>query len=295
MIRRKIKFNSKEDWLNLRRAYIGASEVSILNKTNLYSTPLDLYNKKTLGVEAEETERMRWGNILENAIAREWAERNGRKVRKSNYLYVADDTLAATIDRLDDLGRVIEIKNTSSFAFNNAKLIDGVPAMYYDQMQAQMLCLGVTEGVYVALINNGQLYDVNVSLNYDYAMELLKLAKDFIENNIRKNIPPAELPTEKPQEITEESIEGSEEDFQKFERIKTLESAIKQLNDEKTAIVDSIKQKIGNKKELIYAGRKLFYYNQYYQFNSQQFKKDNPELYDSYKTQLVIKFNIGKE
>ena len=294
MIRRKIKFNSKEEWLNLRRAYIGASEVSILNKTNLYSTPLDLYNKKTLGVEAEENERMRWGNILEDAIAREWAERNGRKVRKSNFLYVVDFALAATIDRLDDLGRIIEIKNTSSFAFNNAKLINGVPAMYYDQMQAQMLCLGKTEGVYVALINNGQLYDVNVELDFEYAKGLLKLAKEFIENHIRKNIPP-ELPTEEPQEITEESMEGSEEDFQKFERIKTLELAIKQLNDEKTAIVDSIKQKIGNKKELIYAGRKLFYYNQYYQFNSQQFKKENPELYETYKNQLVIKFNIGKE
>ena len=294
MIRRKIKFNSKEEWLNLRRAYIGASEVSILNKTNLYSTPLDLYNKKILGVEAEETERMRWGNILEDAIAREWAERNGRKVRKSNFLYVVDFALAATIDRLDDLGRIIEIKNTSSFAFNNAKLINGVPAMYYDQMQAQMLCLGKTEGVYVALINNGQLYDVNVELDFEYAKGLLKLAKEFIENHIRKNIPP-ELPTEELQEITEESMEGSEEDFQKFERIKTLELAIKQLNDEKTAIVDSIKQKIGNKKELIYAGRKLFYYNQYYQFNSQQFKKENPELYETYKNQLVIKFNIGKE
>ena len=294
MIRRKIKFNSKEEWLNLRRAYVGASEISILNKTNHFSNPLDLYNKKIFGVEAEENERMRWGNILEDAIAREWAERNGRKVRKSNFLYVVDDALAATIDRLDDLGRIIEIKNTSSFAFNNAKLINGVPAMYYDQMQAQMLCLGKTEGVYVALINNGQLYDVNVELDFEYAKGLLKLAKEFIENHIRKNIPP-ELPTEEPQEITEESMEGSEEDFQKFERIKTLELAIKQLNDEKTAIVDSIKQKIGNKKELIYAGRKLFYYNQYYQFNSQQFKKENPELYETYKNQLVIKFNIGKE
>ena len=252
MIRRKIKFNSKEEWLNLRRAYVGASEISILNKTNHFSNPLDLYNKKIFGVEAEENERMRWGNILEDAIAREWAERNGRKVRKSNFLYVADFALA------------------------------------------QMLCLGVTEGVYVALINNGQLYDVNVELDFEYAKGLLKLAKEFIENHIRKNIPP-ELPTEEPQEITEESMEGSEEDFQKFERIKTLELAIKQLNDEKTAIVDSIKQKIGNKKELIYAGRKLFYYNQYYQFNSQQFKKENPELYETYKNQLVIKFNIGKE
>lgn len=295
MKRRKIKFNSHEEWLNLRKQFIGASEVSILTGNNTYQTAVDLYNRKVNNVETPVNERMRWGNILEDAIAREWANRNARKIRKSNFLYIYGDFLAATIDRLDDMGRIVEIKNMSSFAFNNSKLIKGVPAMYYDQMQAQMLCVNAEQGVFVALINNGELYDMNVEFDYDYAANILLKVEDFVKNHWLKNIPP-ELPSvEKPQELIEEFVEGTEEDLKIFERIKTLEAAIKQLTEEKSALVDSVKQKLGSNKELVYAGRKLFYYNQYYQFNSQLFKKENPELYETYKNQLVIKFNIGRE
>lgn len=72
--------------VQVRRSGIGGSDIAKIVGQSRWGGPMDVYLEK-IGASAPlvETERMRWGNLLEDAVAREYAhKRKGYKVRKSN-------------------------------------------------------------------------------------------------------------------------------------------------------------------------------------------------------------------
>lgn len=297
-MRTKRKFNTKEEWLKLRREYIGASEVAILTGHNPYRTPLDLYLDKVDGLEQPITERMQWGNILEDAIAREWANRNNTKVSKSNFLYVYKGIIAATIDRFSNINEekiIVEIKNMSDYAFRSYPQINGIPEIYYIQIQAQLLCTGLNKAYFVALINNGELYEASTEADLE-TQELIYLkAKEFYQNNILKRIPPQILSADiKSADIEDQTIDGNEEDYKIFEEYKIISGAISDLEKKKKEIQNKMKERLGTNKAVIYNGNKLFWWDKSVLFNSKEFQKDNPELYEKYKTNVILKLSTAR-
>lgn len=293
--RKKIPIISRESWLSERRKFIGASEVSVLLGLNKWQTKLDLYLNKVEGLETPENDRMYWGRQFEDAISKGWAEKSGRKIRKTNFLYVYNDTVAATLDRISG-DEVIEIKNMSDYAFNNSEKINGIPNYYYAQVQAQLLASGYNKARFVALINNGELYEQELESDESFQQQIWEESRKFIkEHIIPKNPPKIEnLKKESSIELSEDVIEGSESHYMLFERISLLNKAIKQLQDEKDELLDAVKEELQNKSAIVYNGNKLFWYSKYQNFNSGEFKKDNPELYEKYKTLEVIKLNIAR-
>ncbi len=298
IIKEKIKFNSKEEWLQLRRNYIGASEVAILTGHNPYRTPLDLYLDKVEGFEQPISERMQWGNILEDAIAREWANRNQTKVTKSNFLYIYRGVLAATIDRfakVDNETVIVEIKNMSDYAFRSYPQINGIPEIYYIQIQAQLLCTGVNKAYFVALINNGELYEATTSTDMEVQDMIIINAKSFYENHIIKKVPPKISSKEiKHSDLEESYVDGNEEDYKIFEEYKILSGAISDLEKKRKDLQEKMKERLGTNKAVIYNGNKLFWWDKSVLFNSKEFQKDNPELYEKYKTNVILKLSTAR-
>jgi putative phage-type endonuclease len=196
-----LKFSNREDWLELRANDVTATEVSALFGVSPYMSKYQLWHqKKTKTVEGvEETERMKWGTRLEDAIAkgiREDLGLGGSKVDR----YYRDTVLKAGASPdwqlLDNDGdvHVLEIKNVDGFAFKRGwKILDDgevvAPLHIELQLQQQMMLMNCRSGVIGALVggNNVQI------LRREANGELIDAIKKKIQNfwaSIEANEPP---------------------------------------------------------------------------------------------------------
>jgi putative phage-type endonuclease len=78
---------SRDEWLRIRQLGIGSSDAAPAIGLSPYKCPLSLWLEKTGRKEPEdlsEKEPVIWGTILEPILARVYAERTGRKVRRVN-------------------------------------------------------------------------------------------------------------------------------------------------------------------------------------------------------------------
>ena len=85
------KTMSREDWLDVRKQGIGASDAAAAVGVSPYQSPLELWLVKT-GRDGDmpkvdpndESSPMYWGNVLEPIVAQHYSRRTGYKVRKVN-------------------------------------------------------------------------------------------------------------------------------------------------------------------------------------------------------------------
>jgi putative phage-type endonuclease len=93
---------SRDEWLAARRTGIGGSDIAAILGLSPWRTPLDVYRDKVEGTQQTETEAMRWGRLLEDVIAREYAARAGVRIQRINTLIRARDRewAIATLDRV---------------------------------------------------------------------------------------------------------------------------------------------------------------------------------------------------
>lgn len=73
----------REQWLAARREGITATDVVEIVGLSRYGDPISVYLDKRLGEDDRDPgEAARWGRLLEDQVAREWARRAGRQVRR---------------------------------------------------------------------------------------------------------------------------------------------------------------------------------------------------------------------
>ena len=134
---------SRAEWLETRRRGIGGSEAAAVCGVNPHRSALSVYLDK-LGELPEEDagERAYWGTVLEDVVARHYAEVNDAKVRRVNYIMIdpARPYMLANLDRevlKDGLRFGYEGKTTDA---RNAAQWDGeaVPVIYVYQVQHYM-------------------------------------------------------------------------------------------------------------------------------------------------------------
>ena len=79
----------KQEWLMERKNYIGGSDLGAIAGLNPYRTALDVYLDKTSDDITEETSpAMRWGNFLEDVVAKAYSEDTGYDVEiEPNTIY----------------------------------------------------------------------------------------------------------------------------------------------------------------------------------------------------------------
>ena len=102
-----------------RRTFIGGSDAPVILGVSKWKTPFRLWQEK-VGLIApddlSDNERVHFGTVLEDIVAREFAERTGKKVRRVNDRIQKKDEpfLVAQIDRRVVGGGILECKTTDA-------------------------------------------------------------------------------------------------------------------------------------------------------------------------------------
>jgi len=80
---------NKQEWLRERKNYLGGTDLAAVCGLSPYRTALDVYLDKTSDDITEETSpAMRWGNLLEDVVAKAYSEDTGYDVEiEPNTIY----------------------------------------------------------------------------------------------------------------------------------------------------------------------------------------------------------------
>jgi len=73
---------SHREWLEVRKQGIGGSDISALAGCNPWKSAIHVFLEKTGRFEVEPNEKMKWGNILEDPVAREYSDSQEVKVQR---------------------------------------------------------------------------------------------------------------------------------------------------------------------------------------------------------------------
>ena len=156
----------REEWLRERRTAIGSSDAAAVCGRSPWKTAYEVWlDKLGLVPDLPPSEPMRWGLKLESVIAEAYEEHTGTTltapgmVRSDNHRW-----MAATIDRVRDDGRIVELKSASAYdakAWGPAGS-DDIPEHYLIQVQHQLAVTGADIADVAALIggNDFRVYTV---------------------------------------------------------------------------------------------------------------------------------------
>lgn len=152
---------NKEHWLELRTNDVTSTDVAAIFGISPYLTSFELWHRKKdkLIVSIEESERMRWGNRLETAIATGIAEDNSWKVAPLKcYIRDPDARIGSSFDFSieGDPSGILEIKNVDARAFKNGWVLEGdtleAPPHIELQVQHQLAISGKSFAYIGALV-----------------------------------------------------------------------------------------------------------------------------------------------
>lgn len=158
---------ARDAWLQERMLGIGGSDAAAAIGLSRFKTACQLYLEKRGELEPEnldDVEYVRFGNLMEEIIAREYARRNEVKVRRRNQIvsHPKHPWMRASVDRLVEGRRVgLECKNVDAMAFRFGEWgepgTDEVPEEYLLQCQHYMAVLGYPEWHLAACVGGNRL------------------------------------------------------------------------------------------------------------------------------------------
>lgn len=189
----KVTTHSHEEWLALRKQYIGGSDAAAVVGLNAYSSPYALWAEKTGRTPAFEGNlATEVGTFLEDFAASKFAEITGKKVRRVNQSFLNDQYpwAIANIDRDivgEDAG--LEIKTTDSL--NLKKFKNGeYPSNYYVQCMHYMAVTGKKKWYLAVLIGNRDFRIFEIERDEEEIRALMTAEKHFFEH-VKNGTPPA--------------------------------------------------------------------------------------------------------
>jgi len=148
-------YSTRQQWLNARPTYIGASEAAAIMGRGRYGSPFSVWKSKTYPSKGrgKTTIRLRKGLVMEQLAAElyvEWAHRKGLPLRlhdPGQYTILRHPEypfIGATLDRIAETREYmidVEFKDTHQFMLG--EWANGIPLQFQVQLQHQMLCSGL--------------------------------------------------------------------------------------------------------------------------------------------------------
>lgn len=187
---------NKQEWLRERKNYLGGTDLAAICGLSPYRTALDVYLDKTSDdIEENTNSAMHWGTLLEDVVAKEYAEVTGQTIGiEPNTIYHPSiKFLAANIDRwVGDKKYVLECKTAG---FTKTKEwgdsgTDQIPESYLVQVSYYGAICDVPK-VDIAVLIGGQDFRIyTYERNKDLEEKLIKIACNFWHNHIEKRVPP---------------------------------------------------------------------------------------------------------
>lgn len=190
----------KPEWLRERKNYLGGTDLAAICGLNPYRTALDVYLDKTSDDISEDTNAaMRWGTLLEDIIAKEYAQVTGYDIEiEPNTIYHPEHKfLGANIDRWVDrwVNNGTHILECKTAGFTKAKDwgdsgTDQIPESYLIQV-AYYAAICAVPKVDIAVLIGGQDFRIyTYNKNKDLEDKIIKIGVNFWYNHIEKGIPP---------------------------------------------------------------------------------------------------------
>ena len=280
----------RAQWLEERRSGIGGSDVAPMLGLSPWKTPFALWQDKTgraVEVEPDEAqrERMHFGTVLEDVVAREHAARTGQRVQRvTSMLRHPDVPIAlANLDRaiVEDGSRarwdqaagrvlgargILECKTAHALAQNSADWgepgTDQVPAYYWMQVQWY---LGIARLPYadLACLFGGQRF-VIYTIASDAAIfsDLLSEADRWWRAHVVADVPPQPRTEDEARALWRSHVAGRSKivDVAVADAVHELaevKSQIKALEEREQALRDRVLPAFGDAESIEYMGRRL--------------------------------------
>lgn len=189
-----IPFDSHDEWLTIRRNYIGGSDAGAVVGMNEWSSPLSVWADKTGSAPAfSGNVSTRVGAYLEDLVAKLFMEETGKTVQRLKFTIVnpAYPFACANIDR-EVVGEdaLLEIKTTGSIGviqkFRNGEF----PDQWYAQVTHYMAVTGVKKAYLAALESNRELHIFELDRDEDEIKALMDAERYFWENYVKTMTPP---------------------------------------------------------------------------------------------------------
>ncbi|MBE6993385.1 MAG: hypothetical protein E7423_01885 [Ruminococcaceae bacterium] len=252
----EIGYGSHEEWLEIRRGYIGGSEAGAVLGLDEYKSPLTLWAEKTGRVPpfaGNLTTTV--GSYLEELVAKLWCDETGKKVRRKNRVLVNDayPFACADVDRLV-VGEkaLLEIKTTNSLPVMKRVRGGDYPEKWYCQMVHYLAVTGLERAYLAVLVNCRELLTFTLERDEGEIAALMQAEEEFWAM-VREDREPAPDGTSSSSETISTLFPGGETgtvDLMGHEsslrRYAQIKGEIKALDQELTEIENRIKVDIGN-------------------------------------------------
>ena len=194
------EITTERAWLEARRNGIGASEAAAILGLSPYKSLLTLYAEKLELLEPDATEReaLYWGKMLEEPIARRYAEVTGRKVqREAPYTLRRSRQhpfMVATLDALTwpepQSVAPLEIKNVGGYRADDWE--EEPPIHIQIQVQHQLAVTGHARASIAALVGGNRLIWMDVVRNDRFIAVLVEREAEFWRRLQEQDPPPVD-------------------------------------------------------------------------------------------------------
>lgn len=194
---------TRDTWLDARRDGITATDLPAILGLSKYKTAIDVWMEKVAPSSENfepaigEKEAALWGIVLEDTVARTWAEHAGVTVRRIGIIAHQDhDWMRASLDRLvtgcKDGRCGLEVKTRSGYVGDEWD--KGVPADVAAQVHWQLMVSGLDHIHVIALIGGQRLVEHSITLDGVNIPETIGYAKtvwDAVQHGKAPKLPEA--------------------------------------------------------------------------------------------------------
>lgn len=300
----RIKRESREEWLELRKKYIGGSDAASVVGLNDYQSPYALWcEKEGISPAFEGNLRTRIGTEMEPVIAKLFEEETGKKVQNCNFTLINDvfPWAVADVDRMvigEDA--ILEIKSTSALNLKHYKNGD-YPARFYVQVMHYLAVTGKQKAYLAVLIGNSDFKIFEIERDEDEISALMEAEKQFYGYMQSGEEPPANAVDVESIELAHPTSNGTSIELFGQQNIMReyleLKARIAALEKEADGIAAVLKQDMGDAEKgtdgeyiVTWANRTRT------TFDKKAFQKDNPgiDLSKWEKTSNFRAFSIKK-
>ena len=252
-----IPWSDHDEWLGIRRGYIGGSDAGAIIGANPYASAFSVWAEKTGRVpEFEGNVSTKVGTYLEDLVAKLFMEETGKKVQRCNFTLVNEKYpwACANIDR-EVIGEdaILEIKTTSSWENTKKFRNNEYPDMWYCQMVHYLAVTGCKKAYLAVLIESREFRIFELERDDSEIEALMRAEKEFWDNYVI----PVKTPPTDGHSATSDAIKklfseeaGGEADLSDFSamfaRRKILTENIKQIRTEIDSIENEIKVAMGS-------------------------------------------------
>lgn len=282
------------EWLQLRKRGIGGSDASAILGFNRYKSAFQLYIEKTSEwVEESDSEAAYWGNVLEDVVAREFARRTGKKIRKINRMlrHPYHYFMTANLDR-DVVGEkaFLECKTASEYLKDSWNGED-VPAAYLCQLQHYLAVTGYEKAYIAVLIGGNKFVWKEVARDDEFIELMIQHEKSFWENHVLADVPPAidgsssasELLAKMYPQDDGSAIMLDEQSNTLIEAIESIKAEQKQLEKQRNEYENQLKMTLGEAAEGHSNRFKVTYKTiASSRLDSKRLKEEQPAIYEKY-------------